>query len=918
MKNEVLEFINSKVLFEDFNQLKECSGIVTEDVASTFKISRTQASRLLNELVKSKDLIKINSRPVIFIPSERINNIIGPAKKSIYKDIYELEQECKLLKQEIIFESIIGYDNSLKEVIEQIKTAVLYPKGGLTIMLTGDSGVGKTFLAEIIYKYSVSSNVLDKDAPYRVLNCAQYYNNPELLSSILFGHTKGAYTGAIETKVGLIEQSDSGILFLDEVHRLNNEGQEKLFTFMDTGTFSRVGENGVKRKANVRLVFATTESLSEFLQTFLRRIPINIYVPNIEERGAIEKKKIIEHFIYEESKILGMPIEITQLTLNTILKIKFKGNIGECKNVIKYACGRAYAKGQRRNGNIFVTLQDTPINIYIENSEIFKFQNSKSKSIVFSEKNNTLIQMQEESKRSTIKKSLLKCFKLYKLLESGEINKEEFYKKSSTIMVDLMDKLVFTNNNETKNAIMEFISSIMQNIFRDIEINYYIKYDGNNVLAFSSYLYLKDNSYSLDENDLKIEDRLLSYFKRESYKEYSVVYKIANLIANRLDIYLTNSDLIIMIIFVKTTAIHMHFNKVNAIIIAHGYATASSMANICNRIIGVNVFTAIDMPIDSAITDVFKQMNRYIEDDKLKNGLVVLFDMGSLNLIYEELKNKIDIPMLFIDQVTTLSALEVGNLLIQGKNIEEIAETMDEEVKPNIQLFYPQKNKEYAIITSCFTGIGTAIKIQNLLSESLSGIVDIKIISHSYESLVTKGVNDSIFKMYDVLAIVGTSNPEIETIKFLFLEDIISGKREDDVYEVFSKVAEHENIKLINDSIVKNFSLSRVIDSLTILDSDKLIERIQEGINEIENNQKRKISNDKKIALYVHLSCMVERLVRQAEIEEYTDLNLLIKDHQSEIKLIKNSFSVIEKSYSVQIPIIEIGYIYNIIYRPIQ
>ncbi|WP_312671202.1 hypothetical protein, partial [Escherichia coli] len=84
--------------------------------------------------------------------------------------------------------------------------------------------------------------------------------------------------------------------------------------FMDTGTFSRIGENGVIRKARVRLIFATTESLSEFLQTFLRRIPINIYVPNIEERGTIEKRKIVEHFIYEESKVLGLPIEITQIT----------------------------------------------------------------------------------------------------------------------------------------------------------------------------------------------------------------------------------------------------------------------------------------------------------------------------------------------------------------------------------------------------------------------------------------------------------------------------------------------------------------------------------------------------------------------------------------------------------------------------
>ncbi|MDX5661835.1 sigma 54-interacting transcriptional regulator, partial [Clostridioides difficile] len=406
MRDEILSFVNECVLFNNFDELKKESGIITEDIVKKFNLSRTQSSRLLNDLVKSDNLIKINSRPVIFLPKNKINDVVGPTKKSIYENLDELKNECKLLKQETVFNSIIGYDNSLKEVIEQIKTAVLYPNGGLTIMLTGESGVGKTFLAKIIYKYSVSSNVLEKNSPYNVLNCAQYYNNLELLSSLLFGHVKGAYTGANESRAGLIEQSDGGVLFLDEVHRLNSEGQEKLFTFMDTGTFSRIGENGVIRKARVRLIFATTESLSEFLQTFLRRIPINIYVPNIEERGTIEKRKIVEHFIYEESKVLGLPIEITQITLNTILKIKFKGNIGECKNVIKYACGRAYAKNQRRNGNIFVTLQDLPRNLYIENVDIFQFQSGKS--IVFSPKQFSIEMSNGRNKRNIIYQSFIK------------------------------------------------------------------------------------------------------------------------------------------------------------------------------------------------------------------------------------------------------------------------------------------------------------------------------------------------------------------------------------------------------------------------------------------------------------------------------------------------------------------------------
>ncbi len=912
MRDEILNFVNECVLFNNFDELKKQSGVVTEDIVKKFNLSRTQSSRLLNDLVKSDNLIKINSRPVIFLPKSKINDVIGPTKKSIYENVDELNNECKLLKQEIVFNSIIGHDNSLKEVIEQIKTAVLYPNGGLTIMLTGESGVGKTFLAKIIYKYSVSSNVLEKNAPYNVLNCAQYYNNLELLSSILFGYVKGAYTGANESRAGLIEQSDGGVLFLDEVHRLNSEGQEKLFTFMDTGTFSRIGENGVIRRARVRLVFATTESLSEFLQTFLRRIPINIYVPNIEERGTIEKRKIVEHFIYEESKVLGLPIEITQITLNTILKIKFKGNIGECKNVIKYACGRAYAKNQRRNGNIFVTLQDLPRNIYIENIDIFQFQSSKS--IVFSPKQFSLEISNGGNKRNIIYQSIIKCLDYFDRLEKNEITKELFSKKSSNLIIRLMDNLVFSNNDENNNVLMELIISIMQDIFRNLEVNNNIKYDGNNVLAFSSYLYLKEESYQLSDEYKALESKLLIYLRKENYKEYSIVNKVSTLITNRLDMYLNNVDIIIMIIFVKSTIIRMKFNQVNAIIVAHGYATASSMANVCNRILGKNVFTAIDMPINSTIADVSKQMSRYLDGYRIKNGLIVLFDMGSLNLIYGDLKNKINSPMLFIDQISTISALEVGNLLMQGKNIEEIAEIMDEEIKPNIQLYYPQKNKEYAIVSSCFTGIGTAIKIQHLLSESLIGIVDVKIIPYDYDSLVSMGDKDPIFEMYDVLAIVGTANPNVNGVDFILLEDIISGKGEDDVFRIFSKVVENEKIKNINDSIVKNFSLIRVIDSLTILDSKKIIERIEEGINVIESIQKKKLPNDKKIALYVHLSCMIERLVRKAEIEEYTDMNLLIRNHHSEVKLIKNAFSVLEKSYSVQIPISEIGYIYNIIY----
>jgi Transcriptional regulators containing an AAA-type ATPase domain and a DNA-binding domain len=134
--------------------------------------------------------------------------------------------ESKSNKEILPFNDFIGSNGSLKNVVSQCEAAVNYPPNGLSIIITGNSGVGKSFLAKQIYNYAVSSKSIASNAPFLTLNCADYANNPELLSSILFGYVRGAFTGANEDKSGLLEQADGGYLFLDEVHRLSSENQE--------------------------------------------------------------------------------------------------------------------------------------------------------------------------------------------------------------------------------------------------------------------------------------------------------------------------------------------------------------------------------------------------------------------------------------------------------------------------------------------------------------------------------------------------------------------------------------------------------------------------------------------------------------------------------------------------------------------
>ncbi|MCW3744903.1 sigma 54-interacting transcriptional regulator [Enterococcus gallinarum] len=214
-------------------------------------------------------------------------------------------------------------------------------------------------------------------SPYIAYNCAQYFNNPELLSAALFGYTKGAFTGANEHHSGLLEKADGGILFLDEVHRLSEEGQEKLFTFMDTGEYSPMGDNSVRRKANVRLIFATTENIyTTFLPTFLRRLPVIVTLPTFQQRPLSERLALIDEFFLNESKILDRNLTVSDQLIDFLMNSDFDGNVGNIKNIIKYACGNAYVH-QKQKPTVQIKLLDMPI----EYSSKFKENFTKPRKI---------------------------------------------------------------------------------------------------------------------------------------------------------------------------------------------------------------------------------------------------------------------------------------------------------------------------------------------------------------------------------------------------------------------------------------------------------------------------------------------------------------------------------------------------------
>lgn len=899
----IIDFASEKCIDLQFDK-PERAFFDTLEIEKQFHVSRTQASRAANRLVEDGYLVKVNTRPVLFVAKESFEQQFMISLDKECNSVQEIIDLVKKVRAVRVFEQMIGFDKSLSEALEQLKTAVFYPENGLPVMLMGDTGVGKSYFVQKMHEYMTKTGVLSFNAPYKVLNCAQYYNNPELLSGLLFGYTKGAFTGAYESRKGFLEEADQGLLFLDEVHRLNAEGQEKLFAFMDKGTFTRIGDTK-PRAAKVRLAFATTEKPQEFLRTFLRRIPIHIYIPSMNERGILEKRQIIEYVFGRESRKLNHSIEVTPRVMDILLQTHYEGNIGEIENTIKYACGSAIARNE--HDQVKIQLRDLPQKIYAANTQQGQWSYFEGSNLFFS---GSCENKQVFSQAKELTKFVSRMQVLY---EAGHELFYELKKQWLQLVRQFMDELLYQDKYASQVSLEKFILTTMQEIFRKSDYKTKFHYDGNFVLFFSHYIYRYVMKGETD--NLNLSDDLI-HFVSENYRmARGAINKLLPEIEKRLDLAFNEADCCLFILFLSTLEHHEQESDLDAIILAHGYATASSIANVCNRMLGSSTFASIDMPIEATLDDISDKVRLYIEENQVNRGLVILIDMGSLNMIYEQLKQDIEIPILFIDQLGTLMALEIGNLIQQGTDLKKIADRMKEVSAPNIQLFQPQRTKRKAIITTCFTGIGTAVQIQKLLYDCLEGMVDIEIIPTEFRGLKENGVSPSLTSKYDLLAIIGTDDPQVPGSNFVLLETIISGDGSSKIADIFQRTLPEKDIIEINNRLVKNFSLIRVIDSLTILDTKKIMELVEDCIQQLEVRLILKLSNARKVAMYVHVSCMVERLIRHLEIMDFLDLDKFSYNHQKEIRVIQEVFSVLEHTYSVTVPLTEIGYIHNILYN---
>ena len=886
--------------------------LTAREICKVFAVKRNTASHYLNKMVASGEAIKINSRPVYFLHKSAFEACFFRVSKSVYSSRDELFSEKE--EHDTIFKNLIGISGSLKEGIDQIKTAIYYPPNGLPVMLTGPSGVGKSHMAFLVHQFCIQQEVLSQDAPFLTLNCAQYSNNPELLSSNLFGYEKGAYTGADERRIGMLEAADNGVLFLDEVHRLNSEGQEKLFTFMDKGRFRRMGESEGWHESNVRLVFATTESLPDtFLDTFLRRVPVFVALPGLKERGESEKIQFAYQFLINEARTFKKTIHISKQSIDLLLAYEFPGNIGEMQSTIKYICALAYSKN-RNDEHVMIRMKDLPEKLLKEALDLRGMKISKnSEIIVYPDSTLNDLGVVEKTSTEVIEDAYRNILDLFNDYSKKNDEIELFENSIFREIHVLLDRLFFETPHRNDSIVLRYMIANLQEVFRYLETGLNTTFNGDSIYTIAYFLYTRSYEQFLWSKEEKQSIAQLHAYILSEYEEANRIFLlIIQLISSKMEISLSKEDEIFLTMFIRSLNIEESNLGKKGVILAHGYATASSISNIANRMLQRNIFEAFDMPMDISVDEIALKLIEYIDNHDVSEGLIILVDMGSLKDIYTRIEEAVSGPVMIINNVSTQTALHVGDLIRKDIPLEEMSTKIKAVSKTDCKVIYPQRQKKNAIVTTCATGIGTAKKLQMLLRKSIPDSLGIEIVVQDFDRLKANGLEETLFQYYNVLAIVGTVNPDIDNLSFISLEELISGDGEKKLERVLVNITNRELVQEINDSMIRYFSLESVVGSLTIIDMNKIMGFVEQFFKDIEFNLGKRLPNDKKIALYVHVSCLVERLIRHEPIENYPDMEHLPQCQRDMLKIIENAFTVIAEGYNVKINLAELCYIYDI------
>lgn len=865
-------------------------------IAETLYVSRSLVSLYLNELYKEGLLIKINSRPVYFLDKKTLSKTL---KIYIHQSSFDyVEDLLDLIDTKLFnkgsFIGAIGHDGSLNYCIHQMQSAVKYPGKGLPILLSGNVGTGKTFLADLLARFCVNEGIIEDNIIIYSMdkNC-----DGRTLRDKLFGYYSRNESKCVR---GLIEKCKKGMLILENVQRCDEDAMTALIHYFKNGYYTMRGSDE-KYSSSARIVLTCIPNV--LTENWLEKeLPIVCRIPDFHERPVKERESAIIEYFLQEQKVVDKKISISKKVFYCLSEHIYSSNFKELQAVIKSLCITSYNEDEE---TLHVRMYQLPHEILEDG---MKYQGSYGDSDIL------IDDLHVEYPKNPMLVYFDVLLSLYgKVTEGNESDEQRFMSECRDRMNDYYDYLTY--DYSVQNSRISAYESAIRKIADIFLEQYQILLAAACVRVLAKMIYnMACNYVSIQEWKNQNLDRvtaLKGYFKKNYCRSYYYAEIFADKIKVMLDIDIDQIDEMFIFLNIYFNNIQLDEIKYNCLIAAHGYSTASSIADSVNRMVEMNIFSGIDMPIGITFHEVIIAIRKYMKRIGNNKDIIILIDMGSLEEMDRTLLGVKGANIGIINNVNNKLALNVAIKVKQGLELEEIIETCARENICEYKLQIVPKNEAAIVFTNEAGEVATERVIQ-LLKESLPKTVGLSIIPYSYENLLLQKDKAAIFDTHHVVLLVGLSEIEGLNVPFISLEDIVAFRDFKLITRVLRQYMDEEEISILNDNLIKKFSLTSILDNITILNAAKLYDELQDSFSIIENNYNMMIPNKTKVGLYIHFSCLIERLVLGQESalnDKKPDMNN--KDLERFVRTANFSFKKINSFYKISIPNNEIYYLYE-------
>lgn len=684
---------------------------------------------------------------------------------------------------------MVGQNGSIEKPLRKMKAAMLYPPNGLNTIVVGETGTGKSLLVDLTFKQLKDKGLIPPTKKLVKYNCADYANNPQLLASQLFGYMKGTFTGADSDKDGLIKEADGGILFLDEIHRLSNEGQEMLFTVIDDGKYRRLGQSAKSENIQVMIIGATTENAdSSLLDTFKRRIPMIIELPPLKNRSLEEKFLLVSKILQREANAINRKIIVKAECLANLLTYPCKGNIGQLTSDIKVAVANGFLRTVEESvEEIILEIIDfgkdvqegftkdlicEEVEFYRDHGIIIK---PYANSIEYIDEKNIYVMPNKIFKTIRDRYDLFTEQGLPIKLIDALICRELEYRLSKMIKTIKSENSQLTKAYHIEKVLeRQFTKGIVALIERKVG-----SMDGD---IKHSLLFTIDDMITKVNEKWDFVDFEMSRIAKTHLMEYSIALEIVEEMETEFKYRLPKELAGVIALYLKNNAEESVKERlVRILIITHG-DIGREIAKVANTFVGEPILDWLSLPLhlkkEEYIDYVLEKISRIEEEN-----ILLLVDMGSPLILGEIIANRTDKKTKTVSRVDLAIALEAAVKLKQANiNLEEIYDYV--KCKSHIverKNVGKARRGENIIVVSSITGQGAAIGIKTYIEDN-------------YPCILARGINvlpigaleqdieeylNEIKRNNTIIACIGAIPIQISDVPFIKIEDIMRAEGND-------------------------------------------------------------------------------------------------------------------------------------------